>query len=804
MIRYYPARTTADVLGSFAWLIATALAAFTGAIGIVPSVLKHFWTLALVLESVQMYQWVINIADPLYGPGGSAHLLDQFIDLSHFVLFLARYLAIISLVICAIAHRISGTRRAGQTDEETGTLPRSSSSSSMGAAWSDTFRKCRKLLPFLWPRPFKLQLLVFACFILLALGRAVNLAVPMQYGVVVDDLSGHPEDPNPDRRRPYFAYGAILLYVFFRFLQGGVGLLSSMQYFLWIPVGQYTTREVSVRMLEHLHSLSLQFHINRKTGEVLRVMDRGTASIGSLLSYLAFNILPVFVDIGIAVVYFIITFDWAIGLIVFFTMALYVVCTIWITEWRTKFRREMNDLDSASRARAVDSLLNFETVKYYNNEAWEVKNYDDAIRRYQKADWKSSSSLNVLNTAQNLVITIGLMAGLLLCGKRVADGDWTVGAFVSFLTYLLQLYQPLNWFGTYYRVIQQNFIDMEKMLDLFEEHQAVQDAPDAKELDIKDGQIVFDNVNFAYDPRQTALHNISFEVPAGKTVALVGPTGGGKSTIFRLLFRFYDVTSGSIKIDSQDIRTVTQSSMRQHIGVVPQDTVLFNDTIRYNIRYGNVDASDEEVENAAKAAQIHERILSFPDGYDTKVGERGLRLSGGEKQRIAIARTLLKNPSIILLDEATSALDNTTERLIQDSIKTLCADRTTLVIAHRLSTIVDADVILVMNNGRIVERGTHAELLKKGEEVYRKGAGEGSGGEGTYYGMWMRQGEEENARRRSSVVGGGAVPQQQGQQQVVNGNGVRGQGYVVPGAVVGQQGQGQQGQQQKEGSKKRK
>ncbi|KAI9001654.1 P-loop containing nucleoside triphosphate hydrolase protein [Gaertneriomyces semiglobifer] len=619
----------------------------------------------------------------------------------------------------------------------------------------DTWRKVSKLMPFLWPKPWKLQVLVIACFLLLALGRLVNVLVPLQYKRVVDDLT-----PNAERGTPYFAWGAILLYTFFRFLQGGVGLLSSFQYFLWIPVGQYTTREVSVRMLEHLHSLSLQFHITRKTGEVLRVMDRGTSSIGSLLSYLAFNILPVFVDIGLAVIVFLVTFDWSIALIVLVTMVLYIVCTIWITEWRTQFRREMNDLDSASRARAVDSLLNFETVKYYNNEAWEVRAYDEAIRRYQAADWKSSASLNILNTAQNLVITIGLLAGLLLCGKRVADGYLTVGDFVAFLTYLLQLYQPLNWFGTYYRVIQQNFIDMEKMLDLFHESEAIKDAPNARPLVVKNGgKVVFDNVGFAYDPRQPALKGISFEVPAGKTVALVGPSGGGKSTIFRLLFRFYEVQSGAITVDGQDIRQLQQSSLRSHIGVVPQDTVLFNDTVRYNIRYGNMSATDEEVETAARAAQIHDRILSFPDGYNTKVGERGLRLSGGEKQRIAIARTILKNPSIILLDEATSALDNTTERLIQDSFKTLSTDRTTLVIAHRLSTIVDADLIIVLKDGMVVERGTHAQLLARGAEALQRlhqgqlNGGIEETGEGTYYLMWMRQKGEESQRADGHAKG---------------------------------------------------
>ncbi|KAI8908514.1 P-loop containing nucleoside triphosphate hydrolase protein [Gorgonomyces haynaldii] len=634
--------------------------------------------------------------------------MQNKLDIAYFCLFLIRYALLVVLAITAKSYlsRLS-----------TGPI----------SSWQDMWQKTKKLFPFLWPKGIKLQLLVIACFGLLAAGRIVNVLVPYTYKLLVEDLTPGTQDKP---KKPFFAWGAILLYTLLRFFQGGVGLLSSLQYFLWIPVSQYTTREICVQMLRHLHSLSLDFHIKRKTGEVLRVMDRGTASIGSLLSYIAFNILPVFVDIGLAVIYFVFAFDWLVAMIVFVTMILYIFFTVWITEWRTKFRREMNDLDSSARGRAVDSLLNFETVKYFGNEHWEVKEYEKAILDYQVADWKSSSSLNLLNTAQNTVITLGLMAGLLLTAQRVVSGDLTVGDFVAFITYLLQLYQPLNWFGTYYRVIQQNFIDMEKMLDLFEEHVAVQDAPDARPLVLKQGNIAFNDVSFKYTHEQDndTLSNVSFTVPAGKTVAIVGASGGGKSTILRLLFRFYDINSGSIQIDGQDIRQVTQQSLRKAIGVVPQDTVLFNDTVRFNIRYGNVDATDEQVEQAAKAAQIHDRIMSFPDGYDTKVGERGLRLSGGEKQRIAIARTLLKNPSIILLDEATSALDNQTERQIQQQLSQVFKDRTTIVIAHRLSTIVDADEILVLRDGVVVQRGVHRELVTQTN--------------GVYYKMWTRQLEQ--------------------------------------------------------------
>ncbi|CAG8586657.1 7270_t:CDS:10, partial [Funneliformis mosseae] len=542
--------------------------------------------------------------------------------------------------------------------------------------------------------------------------------------IITNELVG--EDGNP----PRFVWKSIAFFVFLRFLQGGVGLIQASQNYLWIPIGQYTTREISVKMFEHLHGLSLAYHINRKTGEVLRVMDRGTNSIISLLNQILFQIFPVIVDISVAVIYFVVEFGWIFGVIVFGTMASYILVTIWITEWRTQFRRDMIETDNDARSKAVDSLLNFETVKYYNAEQFEVKRYDDAIVKYQIADYKVSASLNMLNLSQNLVITVGLLAGCLLCAWKVTIGDFGVGDFILFITYINQLYGPLNWFGTYYRMIQQNFIDMEKMLSLFKEQQSVQDIPGAKDLKVTEGSVIFDNVDFSYDPRNSALKDISFEIPKGKTVALVGPSGGGKSTILRLLFRFYDVGSGKILIDGQDIRLVKQESLRRSIGVVPQDTVLFNETIYYNIHYGNVNASDEEVYKAAKAAQIHDRIINFPDGYETRVGERGLRLSGGEKQRVAIARTMLKDPPIILLDEATSALDTTTERQIQYALSNMTKDRTTLVIAHRLSTIINADLILCIKDGKVVEQGTHDELIRNEE--------------GVYFEMWQKQLRDES------------------------------------------------------------
>jgi ATP-binding cassette subfamily B (MDR/TAP) protein 6 len=471
----------------------------------------------------------------------------------------------------------------------------------------------------------------------------------------------------------------------------------------------------------------LRWHLNRKTGEVLRVIDRGNQAISNLLSYIWFSIVPVIVDIIIAVVYFTVQFDLYFGLIVLSTMVMYLLLTIVLTEWRTKFRRSTIELENATNSKAVDSLLNFETVKYFANEQFESQSFDSAIRKQQQADRVSQYSLRLLNTTQNILITLGMLGGGLYCFRRIAAGAMDVGDFVLFITYLLQLYQPLNWFGTYFRMVQQNFIDMEKLLDLFKESPEVKDLPMAPDVLVTDGRVVFDNISFTYDPAKAprpTLDSVSFEIPPGKTVALVGPSGSGKSTCLRLLFRLYDVQSGKITIDGQDIRHCTQRSVRKAIGVVPQDTVLFNDSILYNIRYANIDASEKAVEEAAKQAQIHDKIMQFPEKYQTAVGERGLRLSGGEKQRVAIARTLLKDPKIVLLDEATSALDTQTERAIQSALATITTGRTTLVVAHRLSTIVGADQILVLVDGQIAERGTFTELIEL---------------KGRFHEMWQKQ-----------------------------------------------------------------
>ncbi|KAJ2875493.1 ATP-binding cassette-type vacuolar membrane transporter Hmt1 [Coemansia aciculifera] len=583
--------------------------------------------------------------------------------------------------------------------------------------------RLRILLPYLWPSDNRfLQLHILGCVLILAAGRLVNVLVPLQFKIVVDGLS--PKDGSPVK----FEWVHVILYAILSSLQGSVGMLSTAQSFMWIPVGQYTTKRISVAMFEHLHKLSLRFHVGRKTGEILRVQDRGVTSVVSLLSSILFNIIPTLVDIVLACYFFSVMFDLYFGTIVLTTMASYLAATILLTGWRSRHRRLSNYLGNEMEARAVDSLLNFETVKYYNAEGFETKEYVQAVDDFQVAEWASNATMNMLNTGQNLIIQFGLLAGALLSAKRVSEGKMTVGDFTMLLSYINQLYGPLNWFGTYYRVIQKNFIDMEKLLELFDVPVEVEDPVVPVPLQVPKGEVVFDNVSFSYE-KQLTLKNVSFKVPAGSTVAIVGPSGSGKSTILRLLFRFYDVQAGRILIDGQDIRSAPQFDLRQAIGVVPQDTVLFNDSIRYNIAYGRAGADKcipmKDVTDAADAAHIHHRILGFSEQYETRVGERGQRLSGGEKQRVAIARTLLKDPKIVCLDEATSALDTSTERQIQTSLRDMTRNRTTLIIAHRLSTVIHADQILIVQNGQIVERGTHSELISDRNSVY--------------YDMWIKQ-----------------------------------------------------------------
>ncbi|KAH8358778.1 hypothetical protein KR093_002463, partial [Drosophila rubida] len=607
-----------------------------------------------------------------------------------------------------------------------------------GSAFRNSWGKLRTLFPYLWPKKdIMLQIAVVICIGLLIAGRVIKLFLPIYRKLLgrscclnfkltslinaspvlfpsVDSLTIEPIA---------FRWDFVLIYVALSFLQGGgtggMGLFNNLRTFLWIRVQQYTTREIEIDLFRHLHQLSLRWHLQRKTGEVLRIMDRGTDSINNLLNYIIFSITPTILDLIIAVMYFIYAFNWWFGLIVFLTMFLYIACTIAITEWRTKYQRRMNLADNEQRARSVDSLLNFETVKYYGAETYEVDCYRAAILKYQKEEFLSMLTLNMLNTAQNIILCLGLLTGSLLCVYLVVHHQTlTVGDFVLFTTYLMDLYMPLNWFGTYYRAIQKNFVDMENMFELLREEEEIVDAPGSAPLLTAGGGIEFTNVTFGYSPEKTVLRNVSFNVPSGKTVAIVGPSGAGKSTIMRLLFRFYDVQIGSISIDGQNIKLVQQQSLRKAIGVVPQDTVLFNNTIYYNIEYAKIGSSADAVYEAARAADIHERILGFPESYETKVGERGLRLSGGEKQRVAIARTLLKSPIIVLLDEATSALDTHTERNIQAALARVCANRTTIIVAHRLSTVIHADEILVLKEGSIVERGRHEQLLLREDGIY--------------------------------------------------------------------------------------
>lgn len=691
-------------------------------------VLLMFWTLIFISE---------NLAFLNLGQKSWWFKLRNTTDQIEMALFVLRYVSCLMIFLLGLKapgimqnvdyfslndpqRTVGGQER---TDENTST-------------WKNFWKKMKILFPFMWPKKDNfLQLRVLVCFVLLAGGRVVNLYVPIYQKYIVDSM-------DVDQHPMLFRWDWILIYVGFKFLQGGgtggMGLLNNLRSFLWIRIQQYTTREVEVELFRHLHSLSLRWHLGRKTGEVLRVMDRGTDSINNLLNYIIFSILPTIIDILVAIVYFVAAFNIWFGIIVFITMSLYIILTIVITEWRTKFQRRMNLADNETRARSVDSLLNFETVKYYGAEQYEVEAFRDAVLKFQKEEFKSSITLNILNTVQNVIICGGMLAGSLLCVHMVVDQHTLkAGDYVLFATYIVQLYVPLNWFGTYYRAIQKNFVDMENMFDLLREEQEVIDAPGAGPISVKRGAVEFNNVTFGYLPERLVLKNVTFSVPSGKTVALVGPSGSGKSTVIRLLFRFYDVETGSIIIDGQNIKTVTQESLRRSIGVVPQDTVLFNNTIKYNIKYGRLTGTDADVIEAARGADIHDKILQFPEGYETQVGERGLRLSGGEKQRVAIARTLLKAPTIILLDEATSALDTQTERNIQDSLDRMCANRTTIIVAHRLSTIIHADEILVLQEGEIVERGRHEHLI---------------GQEGIYANMWKQQLESrENSSNDNSL-----------------------------------------------------
>jgi ABC-type transport system involved in Fe-S cluster assembly fused permease/ATPase subunit len=597
-----------------------------------------------------------------------------------------------------------------------------------------------RLWPYIWPSDrLDLKLRVFAASVLLFIAKLATVAVPFTFKWATDALVGHGSAPVAAASWLTWALAApVALTIAYGGMRTLMAVLTQMRDGLFAKVAMHAVRRLAFLAFEHMHKLSLRFHLERKTGGLTRVLERGRNAIETIVRLVIIQLVPTFVEVGLIVVVLLRAFDWRYVLVVLGTVALYMWFTYWATEWRIAIRRKMNDSDTDANVKAIDSLINYETVKYFVAEEREARRYDRAMERYEDASVKAYTSLAVLNAGQAVIFTLGLGAAMVMCAYGVMADTQTVGDFVMINAMMIQLYQPLSFMGMLYREIKQAVIDIETMFAILGLEPEIEDRPGATPLAVTHGAIRFEDVTFAYDPQRQILKGISFEVPAGRTVAVVGPSGAGKSTISRLLFRFYDVTGGRIVIDGQDIRDVTQQSLRAAIGMVPQDTVLFNDTIRYNIRYGRWEASDREVEEAARLAQIDGFIRLLPKGYDSEVGERGLKLSGGEKQRVAIARTILKGPPILLLDEATSALDSHTEREIQDALERVSKDRTTLVIAHRLSTIVGADEIIVLDQGVIVERGTHHQLLL----VER----------GLYASMWNRQREAEEARERLARV----------------------------------------------------
>ena len=582
------------------------------------------------------------------------------------------------------------------------------------------------LAPYLWPPgELGLRVRVVLAVCCLVVAKAANVYVPILYKRAIDALGGGAVNGAGSVAAAITAVplALILAYGTARVLSL---IFSELRDAVFARVAQRAIRTLGLQVFRHLHALSLRFHLARQTGGLTRSIERGTKGIETLLQYMLFNVLPTLFEIGLVCVILWRLFDWRFALTTFVTVTLYIAYTLTVTEWRTKYRRQMNEVDSEANTKAIDSLLNYETVKYFGNEEHEAARFDGALRRYERAAVKSQVSLSVLNIGQAAIISIGLTAVMYMAGVGIVAHTMTLGDFVLVNTYLVQLYQPLNFFGFVYREIKQSLIDMERMFDLMSVEREIADSPGALPLKIDGATLEFRDVHFGYDPRREILKGVSFTVPAGHTVAVVGSSGAGKSTLSRLLFRFYDVDAGQILIDGQDIRSVTQTSLRAALGIVPQDTVLFNDTITYNIAYGRPGATTSEIEAAARMAHIHDFILAMPDGYRTMVGERGLKLSGGEKQRVAIARTILKNPAITLFDEATSALDTNTEREIQTNLREVSRGRTTLVIAHRLSTIIDADEIIVLEAGRIAERGRHHALVAA---------------RGLYAEMWQKQQE---------------------------------------------------------------
>ncbi len=566
-------------------------------------------------------------------------------------------------------------------------------------------RTLKRLLPYLWTYKWR----VLAALVLMVGAKVANVGVPVLLKHVVDALDIRPGNPQALLVVPV---GLLLAY-------GGLRLLTSvfgeLRELVFSKATQGAARAIALQTFEHLHAMSLRFHLERQTGGMTRDIERGVKGVESLISYSLYSIVPTLIELALVLGILAVQFDIWFAIITIVALTVYITFTVVVTQWRTHFRREANLIDSAAHSKAIDSLLNYETVKYFNNEAFEAQRYDGDLEKLRRSRLKSQSSLSLLNSGQQLIIAVALVAMLWRATQGVVDGRLSLGDLVMINAFMIQLYIPLNFLGTLYREIKQSLTDLDRMFVLMDQQREVADAPAAQPLALQaEPELRFDDVHFAYHPDRPILQGLSFVVPAGKTVAVVGPSGAGKSTLARLIFRFYDVQSGAIRIAGQDIRDLTQDSLRRAIGIVPQDTVLFNDTIAYNIAYGRPGASQDEIVQAAQAARIHAMIAASPEGYATRVGERGLKLSGGEKQRVAIARTLLKNPPILIFDEATSALDSANERAIQQELQKAAQGKTTLVIAHRLSTVVDAHEILVMEAGRIVERGTHAQLLALG------------------------------------------------------------------------------------------
>jgi ATP-binding cassette subfamily B protein len=626
-------------------------------------------------------------------------------------------------------------RRGGELSSPSVPIP-ASAAGGRAAPRSD-WTTLKRLVPYLLEYKWR----VVAALSFMVAAKVANVSVPLLLKELVDAMNIKPGDASAVLVVP------LGLLVGYGLLRLSTSLFTELRELVFSKATQGASRSIALETFRHLHALSLRFHLERQTGGMTRDIERGVRGIESLISYSLYSIVPTLIEVALVLTILAVKFDVWFAWITIVALVLYIIFTVSVTEWRTKFRREANEYDSAAHTRAVDSLLNYETVKYFNNEDFEARRYDESLDRYRRSRIKAQTTLSLLNTGQQLIIAISLVTMLWRATLGVVEGRMTLGDLVMINAFMIQLYIPLNFLGVLYREIKQSLTDLDKMFTLMEKEREVADKPGALPLPpalgegrgggAPDWNVRFDHVHFAYEPARPILHDVSFEIPAGKTVAVVGPSGSGKSTLARLLYRFYDVQQGRISIAGQDVRDVTQSSVRQAIGIVPQDTVLFNDTVEYNIAYGRPGATREQVEEAARAARIHDFIASTPKGYDTMVGERGLKLSGGEKQRVAIARTLLKNPPILIFDEATSALDSANERAIQSELKTAAKNKTTLVIAHRLSTVVDAHEILVMELGRIIERGTHQQLLAQG---------------GRYADMWALQ-QSAEGEKFADVIG---------------------------------------------------